>query len=165
MSDGVVLVVPPDAAAAGEDAVDIVVPGGATRSASVRHGLAAVPEGVEFVLVHDAARPVAVAAVWDRVVAALRDGADAVVPVVPVTDTLREVGGGAVDRARYTAVQTPQGFRREVLRAAHRDESEGTDDASLAEAAGATVTTVAWDARNIKITEPWHLAVAEILVR
>lgn len=164
-SDGIVLVVPPEHAADSEPLADVVVPGGATRSASVRAGLAGVPDDAEYILVHDAARPVPVPSVWQRVIHALDDGADVVVPVVPVTDTLREREGATVDRSRFVSVQTPQGFRASVLRAAHASGAEGTDDASLAEVTGATVMTVDGDARNVKITEPWQLAVAESLVR
>jgi 2-C-methyl-D-erythritol 4-phosphate cytidylyltransferase len=165
VSDGIALVVPADHAGDREPMADVVVAGGASRSESVRAGLAVVPAEAEFVLVHDAARPVPVTEVWKRVVDALRKGADVVVPVVPVTDTLRERAGTTVDRSRFVSVQTPQGFRTAVLRAAHASGAEGTDDASLAESAGATVLTVDGDARNIKITEPWQLAVAESLVR
>ena len=165
VSDGVVVVVPPDMASRAEAAADTVIAGGATRSASVRCGLGVVPVDATFVLVHDAARPVPLMPVWSRVVDALRRGADVAVPVVPITDTVREREGTTVDRDRLVAVQTPQGFRADVLRAAHASGAEGTDDASLAEATGALVTLVAGDARNIKITEPWHLALADILVR
>ena len=165
LSDGVVVVVPPDMADEDEPLADVVVSGGATRSASVRAGLDVVPPEATFVLVHDAARPVPLPAVWTRVLDALRAGADVVVPVVPVTDTLRELEGSTVDRDRLVAVQTPQGFRGDVLRDAHATRAEATDDASLAEQAGATVVVVAGDPTNIKITEPWHLAVADILVR
>jgi 2-C-methyl-D-erythritol 4-phosphate cytidylyltransferase len=144
---------------------DAVVAGGATRSESVRAGLSAVPGEAHYVLVHDAARPVPVPDVWRRVVHALEEGAEVVVPVVAVTDTLRERGGQTVDRANFVVVQTPQGFRASVLRAAHASNREGTDDASLAEATGAAVITVDGDPKNIKITEPWQLAVAESLVR
>ena len=165
LTDGVVVVVPPDMLDEREPLADAVVAGGATRSASVGAGLRAVPDRADFVLVHDAARPVPVVHVWQRVIDALHAGADAVVPVIAVTDTLREVDGGTVDRTRFSAVQTPQGFRTEVLRAAHQDRDDGTDDASLVESRGVTITTVDGDPANIKITEPWHLAVADILTR
>lgn len=152
--DGVVLVVPPDRVEDPEPDADRVVAGGASRSASVRAGLAAVPEDAELVLVHDAARPWAGDDLWRRVLDALRAGAgvDAVVPAVPVVDTLRAVGGGTVDRSRFVAVQTPQGFRAEALRRAHEGEPEGTDDASLVEATGGTVVVVDGDPANRKIT-------------
>jgi 2-C-methyl-D-erythritol 4-phosphate cytidylyltransferase len=164
MTAGVVAVVPSEVANRPEPLADVTVAGGATRSASVRAGLAAVPDVATHVLVHDAARPVPVTEVWQRVLFALADGAEAVVPVVAVTDTLRERDGGTVDRSRFMAVQTPQGFRVDVLRRAHDQETDATDDASLAEAAGAKVSTVDGDPRNLKITEPWHLAIAELLI-
>jgi 2-C-methyl-D-erythritol 4-phosphate cytidylyltransferase len=163
--DGVVLVVPPDAADAAEPSVSAVVAGGGTRSDSVRHGLAAVPADAEVVVVHDAARPVPVPAVWDRVLAAVAAGADAAVPAIPVNDTLREVGGGAVDRSRFVAVQTPQAFRARALRDAHASGAVATDDASLVETAGGRVVVVDGDPANIKITTPTDLALAELLCR
>lgn len=149
---GVVLVVPPDRAGDPEPGADIVVPGGATRSASVRAGLDALPDGVGHVLVHDAARPWASGELWRRVRDGLTMGFDAVVPAVPVVDTLREVGGATVDRRRFVAVQTPQGFPVAVLRRAHAGEPEGTDDASLVEAIGGKVLVVDGEPENRKIT-------------
>lgn len=157
------LVVPADRAADPEPLADVVVAGGATRSASVRAGLAAVPPDAERVLVHDAARPLAPARLWRAVVAALDEGAEAVVPVVPVVDTLREVGGGTVDRDRFVAVQTPQGFRADALRRAHDGEPEGTDDASLVERAGGTVVVVAGEPANRKLTTPADLVALRAL--
>lgn len=165
LTDHVVLVVPADRTSDNEPLADVVVAGGVTRSESVRAGLAALPDDVTHVLIHDAARPVPVTEVWRRVMGALEQGADAVVPVVPVTDTLREREGATVDRGRFVAVQTPQGFRVDVLRAAHANQGEGTDDASLAEAIGAKVVLVDGDPTNIKITDASHLAMAELLVR
>jgi 2-C-methyl-D-erythritol 4-phosphate cytidylyltransferase len=166
---GVVLVVPPDElgeeAGGGGAGADVVVAGGTTRSASVRAGLAALPGEADVVAVHDGARPVAVPAVWQAVLAAVAAGADAAVPVVPVTDTLREVGGATVDRARFVAVQTPQAFRAEVLRRGHGSGSDATDDASLVEAAGGRVVVVDGDPANVKITTPVDLALAELLCR
>jgi 2-C-methyl-D-erythritol 4-phosphate cytidylyltransferase len=115
------------------------------------------------VLVHDGARPLADTALFSRVIAAVRAGADAVVPVVPVVDTIRSLDGGAVDRSRLVAVQTPQGFRAEALRAAHRGGGEATDDATLVEAIGGKVVLVDGDRRNLKITEPDDLVVARAL--
>lgn len=162
-ADGIVLVVPADVAGDAEPEADLVVPGGESRSASVRAGLAAVPVDTDVIVVHDAARPVAVPEVWNRVLAAVAAGADAAVPGVPVGDTLREVGGGTVDRSRFVAVQTPQAFRAAALRAAHDGEPDGTDDASLVEAAGGRVVVVDGDPANIKITTPVDLALAELL--
>lgn len=153
-SDGVVVVVPAgDDATAGVGA-DVVVAGGATRAESVRRGLAAVPADAAVVLVHDAARPAATSALFQAVVDAVRAGAAAVVPGVDVADTLRHRDGGTVDRDQLVAVQTPQGFRAPVLRAAHAAGGEATDDAGLVEAAGGTVEVVPGEPANRKLTHP-----------
>lgn len=164
-SDGVVLVVPGDAASVPEPSADVVVAGGETRSASVRCGLAVVPAEADVIVVHDAARPVPAPAVWERVLEAVGDGADAAVPAVPLTDTVRQVGGVTVDREGLVAVQTPQAFKAARLRAAHAASPEGTDDASLVEAAGGRVVVVEGEASNIKITTPVDLMLAELLCR
>lgn len=144
----------------------ITVPGGLSRSASVRCGLAAVPDDAEVVLVHDAARPMATAALFQRVVDAVADGADAAVPAVPLTDSVRSSSGGAIDRSTLLAVQTPQGFAVECLRRAHASGGDATDDASLVEATGGTVVTVDGEPDNFKITKRSDLAAAAaILVR
>lgn len=165
VSDGVVVVVSGSHGEAdGVDGADSVVIGGATRSASVANGLAAVPTRADVILVHDAARPLASPSLFERVVAAVRAGADAAVPTVPVVDTIRAVDGGTVDRERLRAVQTPQGFRAAPLRGVHADGGEATDDASLVELAGGRVVLVEGERTNIKITEPTDLAVAAVLV-
>jgi 2-C-methyl-D-erythritol 4-phosphate cytidylyltransferase len=163
--DGVVVVVPPERAAEPASGADTVVGGGATRSSSVRAGLAAVPGDAEVIVVHDGARPLAGAELFARVVGAVRDGADAALPAVDVTDTLRHRSGGAVDRNELVAVQTPQAFRASVLRRAHAAEPEATDDASLVEAAGGKVVVVEGSPANLKITRPVDLAIAEALLR
>ena len=163
--DGVVVVVPADRTADAEPLADAVAAGGDTRSASVRAGLAAVPDDAEVVVVHDGARPLAGAALFATVVAAVRDGADAAVPGVPLADTLRWRSGGVADRDGLVAVQTPQAFRAAALRAAHAGGGEATDDASLVEAAGGKVVVVDGSAENLKITNPHDLAVAEALLR
>lgn len=152
--DGVVLVVHPDRAGDREPMADAVVAGGATRSASVRAGLAAVPAEADTVLVHDAARPHASSDLWRRVLAAVAGGADGAVPGVPIVDTLRELDGATVDRSRFVAVQTPQGFPAALLRRAHEGEPDGTDDASLVEAIGGKVLVVDGEPANRKITTP-----------
>lgn len=154
VSDGVVVVVPAADVDDPVEGADAVVAGGSTRAASVRAGLAAVPPDAAVVLVHDAARPAASPALFRAVVDAVRDGAAAVVPGVPVADTLRRRGGGTVDRDELVAVQTPQGFRAEVLRAAHAAGGEATDDAGLVEAAGAEVVVVPGEPANRKLTHP-----------
>ncbi|HEX2275480.1 MAG TPA: 2-C-methyl-D-erythritol 4-phosphate cytidylyltransferase [Acidimicrobiales bacterium] len=164
-ADGVVLVAPPGRLRAGDEPVDAVVPGGATRSASVRAGLVAVPEGAEIVVVHDAARPLASPALFAAVVAAVRDGADGAVPGLPLTDTVKRVQDGTVvatvDRSELVTVQTPQAFRASVLRQAHSGEGDATDDAALVEAIGGRVTVVAGDPANVKLTSFEDLADAE----
>jgi 2-C-methyl-D-erythritol 4-phosphate cytidylyltransferase len=159
-SDGVVVVLPSAddvdrwQAAYGEPAVV----GGETRSDSVRAGLTAVPASADIVCVHDAARPLASAELFARVVAAVRAGADGAIPAVAVTDTIKVVdGGGAVvdtpDRATLVAVQTPQAFRADVLRAAHAAGGADTDDAAAVERHGGRVVTVPGEAWNRKITD------------
>lgn len=146
-----------------------VVAGGAERSASVAAGLAALDPGCDVVLVHDAARCLTPVAVFDRVVAAVRDGHAGVVPGVPVVDTVKVVDADGLvtatpDRTSLRAVQTPQGFRREVLEAAHAGGADATDDAGLVEALGHRVLVVEGDVRAFKVTTALDLAHAERLV-
>src|SRR4029079_1286071 len=119
-----------------------VATGGATRSDSVRAGLACVPDDVDVVVVHDAARPLASRVLFARVIGAVRAGADAAVPGMPVTDTVKRVRDHhvveTVPRDDLVAVQTPQAFRRSVLQAAHASAGLDTDDAALVEAGGGT---------------------------
>lgn len=159
-----VAVLPADVAIAERSTEGVlVVAGGVSRSASVRAGMAVLPASATHVLIHDAARPLAEHALIQRVVDALA-GADAVVPVVPVTDTLRLSAGGSANRDEFVAVQTPQGFELTALRAAHADGSEATDDATLIDALGGRVVHVAGESSNIKITSPHDLVVAEALL-
>jgi 2-C-methyl-D-erythritol 4-phosphate cytidylyltransferase len=144
----------------------LVVAGGATRAESVRRMLAAVPADVAWVLVHDAARPYAPVAVAEAVLAALRGGERAVVPTLPVTDTVKRVDAAGYvvdtpDRYALRAVQTPQGFDRSVLDAAHASAAEATDDAALVEALGVRVLTIDGDVRATKITTPADLLAAQ----
>ena len=165
VADGVVVVVPPWRAADDEPLADAWVPGGSTRSESVRAGLDEVPDDAEVILVHDAARPLASPALFAAMVAAIRDGAAAAVPGVAVVDTLRRRDGGAVDREEVLAVQTPQAFASATLRAAHADGADATDDATLAERVGAAVVVVAGEPVNRKITDPGDLVAAESHLR
>jgi 2-C-methyl-D-erythritol 4-phosphate cytidylyltransferase len=171
--DSVVVVAPADAVAAVRadlGGVATVVAGGASRQRSVDLGLAALEADVELVLVHDAARPLVEASVISAVVARLRQGDPAVIPVLPVTDTVKRVDSSGrviatVDRAELRAVQTPQGFSRAVLTAAHRAAeqrslAEVTDDAGLLEALGVAVQTVAGAEICFKITTPYDLLLA-----
>lgn len=164
VADGVVLVVAPSDEDAVEPAVDVVVVGGATRSDSVRAGLAAVPADAGVVLVHDGARPLASHALFRSVVDAVLAGADAVVPAVAVVDTVTDLHGVPVDRDALRAVQTPQGFLGSSLRAVHAGRPEATDDASLVVAGGGRLRTVQGERWNLKITEPDDLVVAEAIL-
>lgn len=150
--------------ASGEPPRVVVTAGGATRSESVRAGIAEVPEGAEVIVVHDAARPLAGGALFTAVTSAVVSGADGAVPAVPVTDTIRHTGNGPLDRSRLRAVQTPQAFRADVLRRAHAAGGEATDDATLVEAAGGKVRLVDGEPDNLKITTPGDLHVAEALL-
>jgi 2-C-methyl-D-erythritol 4-phosphate cytidylyltransferase len=148
----------------------VVVPGGDERQDSVRLALAALDPGVDLVLVHDAARALTPVAVVEAVVAALRAGADAVVPVLPVSDTVKRVAGDrvlvTVDRSDLRVVQTPQGFRREVLAAAHAQAGPAaSDDAALVERLGRPVVTVPGSEEAFKVTRPFDLAMAEAVLR
>jgi 2-C-methyl-D-erythritol 4-phosphate cytidylyltransferase/2-C-methyl-D-erythritol 2,4-cyclodiphosphate synthase len=141
-----------------------VVAGGDTRQASVAAGLAVLGDQVEIVLVHDAARALTPGTMFDRVIAAV--GEAGVIPVLPVSDTIKRVEGsvvtGTVDRRDLVHVQTPQGFARASLVTAYaRASGEYTDDAALFQDAGGTVTVVEGDARAFKITTPWDLRRAE----
>jgi 2-C-methyl-D-erythritol 4-phosphate cytidylyltransferase len=149
----------------------VVVEGGATRTESVCHGVAAVPESAEVIVVHDAARPLASEALFNAVIAAVTTGgAGGAVPGLPLSDTIKVVDGSqrvtaTLDRAALVAVQTPQAFDAALLRRAHANGTEATDDAALVEALGATVRVVPGDARNLKITTPADLGTAEHLLR
>ncbi|MCP2369346.1 2-C-methyl-D-erythritol 4-phosphate cytidylyltransferase/2-C-methyl-D-erythritol 2,4-cyclodiphosphate synthase [Agromyces terreus] len=149
-----------------------VVPGAASRQESVAAGLDVLPRHVDTVLVHDAARPLAPAELFDEVVAAVRARGHGVVPGLPVVDTIKRVDSGrvveTVDRSQLAAVQTPQGFPRDALDEAYSGVAslaEFTDDAALAAAVGVTVDVVPGDARAFKITVPEDLRRAERIVR
>lgn len=182
----------PNGQCPGYDGVEVhVVAGSAdSRQASVLKGLEALvnlheTEGLEdtFVLVHDAARPLTPSAMTQRVVAALRDGAEAVIPALPVADTLKHVDTplgsaektsvvvGTPERSRVVAVQTPQGFDGPLLLGVHRsalsrgshEATAATDDAGLVEAAGRRVHVVRGDELALKVTTPLDLRIADIL--
>jgi 2-C-methyl-D-erythritol 4-phosphate cytidylyltransferase len=165
--DEVVVVLPPGHGWDGA-AVGAAVPGGDTRSASVRAGLAAIATDAEIVVVHDAARALATPELFELVIDTVRAGADGAVPAVPIPDTVKRVHGDrvveTVDREGLVVVQTPQAFRADRLRAAHADTPEATDDAALVEAAGGHVVVVAGDPRNVKVTTVADLGVVEALL-
>jgi 2-C-methyl-D-erythritol 4-phosphate cytidylyltransferase len=150
----------------------IVTKGGEQREDSVRRGLMVVPPGVQYVLIHDAARPLATPGLIRRVLESVkRHGA--VIPVVPVKDTLKLVSKEKVvktlDRSRIWAVQTPQGFKLQELKRAFlkvgSKASHLTDDAAVAEAAGLKVQVVEGDPHNFKVTTPEDLRHAKELIR
>jgi 2-C-methyl-D-erythritol 4-phosphate cytidylyltransferase len=144
------------------------VAGGATRAASVRAGLEAVPETADVILVHDAARPLASDDLFALVTGAVTGGADGAVPAIAVTDTVKRVDGrrvvGTLPRDDLVTVQTPQAFRGPVLRRAHAGLDDGTDDAALVEAAGGDVVVVAGEPTNVKVTGPADLALVRALL-
>jgi len=158
----------PRAAAASVDLV--VVAGGLTRQESVARGIAELPREIEVVLVHDAARPLAPSAVFDEVAAAVEARGRGIVPGLPVVDTVKRVDGEGhvletVDRSELAAMQTPQGFPREVLESAYAAAgADFTDDAALVAAAGVPVDVVPGDARAFKVTVPSDLHRAEQLL-
>lgn len=191
----VVVVAPPDGEApvrrlldefplAGDRTEVVVVTGGETRQESVRLGLQAVPEDVTTVLVHDAARPLVPVETVDAVIAAVREGARAVVPALPLADTVKQVEPrtgaaagepepvvGTPERALLRAVQTPQGFDRSTLVAAHERfahaalAGEGaTDCAGLVERLGVQVVVVRGHEEAFKVTRPLDLVLAEAVL-
>ena len=165
--DGVVVVIAADRAwtpPAGVRRAD----GGATRSDSVRAGLAVVPDDTDVIVVHDAARPLASRRLFDLVVQAVTDGADGAVPALAVTDTVKRVEGNrvveTVSRDGLVVVQTPQAFRADRLRTAHRSGRVDTDDAALVEAGGGVVVVVDGEARNLKLTVADDLDLVQALL-
>lgn len=144
------------------------IEGGARRQDSVARGIEVAPDA-DYYLVHDGARPLARAPLFTRVLDAARLHS-AVVPVVPVVDTVKRLDGHGrvletVDRSALAAVQTPQGFAGELLRRAHREvTADATDDASMVEALGEPVVTVAGDSANLKVTTPRDLVIARALL-
>ena len=177
---GLMIVTPPgvdfslrDALSAGAAGkVRAVATGGVTRQESVFNGLQNLPDGTTHVLIHDAARPCLSAALRDRVLDALGTH-DAVVPAVPVTDTLiRDVEArvdAILDRVHISGVQTPQAFRTDLIVRAHRTAREqglhSSDDGSLVLALAEHVATVAGERTNIKVTYRDDLAIAEAILK
>ncbi len=146
------------------------VAGGPSRGESVANAVACLPAGVDFVLVHDAARPLLTPSLIDRVLGGLASGADGVVPALAITDSVKRLAAdGSVaetlDRSTLRTVQTPQGFVVERLRAAIAAAGDAlgaaTDCASLVEASGGRVVCVEGDEANIKVTTRADLARAE----
>ncbi|WP_435216706.1 2-C-methyl-D-erythritol 4-phosphate cytidylyltransferase [Streptomyces sp. bgisy034] len=180
----VVVVAPPDGASEVKSMLDahalpertdfLVVPGGESRQESVRLGLDALPPDFDIVLVHDAARPLVPVDTVDAVIEAVRDGAPAVVPALPLADTVKEVEPtpgapepvvATLHRARLRAVQTPQGFDRVTLVRAHETVTDDvTDDASMVEQLGPAVVVVPGHEEAFKVTRPLDLVLAEAVL-
>jgi 2-C-methyl-D-erythritol 4-phosphate cytidylyltransferase / 2-C-methyl-D-erythritol 2,4-cyclodiphosphate synthase len=147
----------------------VVVTGGHTRQASVRAALAALPDDIDIVAVHDAARPFAPPDLFSAVIGAVAGGSAGAIPAIPVSDTVKRVQDGVVvstlDRRELVLAQTPQAFRLDALRAVHvhaiTDGVQVTDDATLLEMAGHTVRVIPGDPQNFKITTLMDLATAE----
>jgi 2-C-methyl-D-erythritol 4-phosphate cytidylyltransferase len=149
----------------GAGKVSACITGGGSRSESVRLALAEVPADAAVVLVHDAARPLLSAEVIERVLAPFAEGWDAVVPVVPIADTVKRVRADQVletlDREELAAAQTPQAFLADILRAAVESGAEASDCAALVEARGGRVKAVEGDPRLLKVTDPEDLKLVE----
>ena len=150
----------------------IVVSGGENRQESVARALLALPADIDVVLVHDAARPLVPSQLVAAVVSAVRAGHPAVVPGLPVADTIKSVDAAdnvqaTLDRSALRAIQTPQGFDRSVLQAAHAAadlDAPATDDAGLVEAGGITVHVVPGHEEAFKVTRPIDLVLAEAVL-
>ncbi len=153
------------------DAEVHIVAGGNARQDSIANALAVLPDDVQFVLVHDAARPLVPVEVTNRVLSELQNGAVAVIPVLPIADTIKRVDAQnnvieTVDRNQLRRVQTPQGFTRETLHHAYADPTVvATDDAGLMEVLGIPVLTVAGDELAMKVTTAHDLQIASALLR
>jgi 2-C-methyl-D-erythritol 4-phosphate cytidylyltransferase len=149
-----------------------VVAGGATRQESVARALITLPADVDVVLVHDAARPLVPVEMVTAVVASVREGNQCVIPCLQVTDTIKEVDASnvvtrTIDREQLRAVQTPQGFQRDLLQQAHAGadpDNALTDDAGLVEAMGIPVKVIHGHAEALKITKPFDITIAEAII-
>lgn len=141
------------------------IEGGATRSGSVRQGLKLIDSNnSEIVVVHDAVRPLASQQLFTQVIQAIKDGADAATPALPITDTINTTDGEVIDRTKLLSLQTPQAFRADILKELHASEPEATDDISLFIEANKKVAYIDGETQNLKITEPIDLEIAELLM-
>ena len=147
-----------------------IVSGGDTRQGSVARALIALPDDVDVVLVHDAARPLVPAELVSAVVAAVRGGHSAVVPGLAVVDTMKRINeaddvADTIDRSTLRAIQTPQGFTRTVLQQAHAlADDDATDDAGLVERLGLSVHVIPGHEEAFKVTRPFDILVAEAVL-
>jgi 2-C-methyl-D-erythritol 4-phosphate cytidylyltransferase len=172
VADGVVVVVPGGVEPAGLPPIDgklVVAPGGAHRAASVRSGLAAVPQSAEVIVVADAAHPLASPALFAAVVSAVRAGAGGALPGLPLSEVIARVDPdgtrvGGLPREGHVLVQMPHAFRASLLRAAHAAGEDGVEDSTMVAALGARVVVVPGDPLNLHVTTPQELGIARRLV-
>ena len=146
-----------------------VVTGGPTRTLSVKNALSEIDPEIDFVLVHDAARALASTQLATRIIDSLRAGEQAVIPGLPVADTIKRVDGNnyvtkTPNRSKLRAIQTPQGFTRNVLVKAHKSSDEASDDAALVEACGVDVKVIMGEERALKITTSKDLEIATSMI-
>lgn len=165
-ADGVVVVLPEGY---DWDGGGIRATGGATRAESVRSGLAAVPEDVQVIVVCDAAHPLATAALYDRVIAAVRAGADGAVPGLPLTDAVKavlpdDIVGNTTPAGGHVSAQMPMAFRAAALRQAHRRTFAAVEDSAMITADGGRVVIVPGEVTNVHVTTPAELRVAGALM-
>jgi len=148
--------------------VAAAVVGGRSRSASVRRALAALPADAGIIVVHDPAHPLVTAALMEAVIDAVRHGADAALPAVPLTEPLKQIEGTrvvrTVPRDGVMVVQSPHAFRAEVLRNAHASGAEAVEDTMLVEALAGNIVVVPGDPRNIHVTTREELAIVTRLL-
>lgn len=150
-----------------------IVTGGETRSASVRAGLAVANNNADVIVIHDAARPLASTRLFQNVIMTVCDGADAAIPAIPVTNTVKRIAHEAdrrvvvetLDRQSLVEVQTPQAFRADLLRRAHEHTEDATDDAALIEGIGGTVVVVEGEPENMKLTTQTDLTVLNAIAQ
>lgn len=170
--DGVVVVLPEGHTWSGKD---VRATGGSTRAESVRSGLAALPPDAEIVCITDAAHPLASAALYNRVVSAVRAGADAALPGLPLTDAVKKlvddpepgilgVAGPTTPAGGSVSAQMPMAFSLPVLRRAHAEIEDAVEDSGMVAAVGGRVVVVPGEPTNVHVTTPAELAVAEALL-
>jgi 2-C-methyl-D-erythritol 4-phosphate cytidylyltransferase len=164
--DGVALVLPPGWTWTGEP-VEAVTEGGDHQSESLRSGLAALPADTAIVVVADPAHPLATDELFRAVIEAVRTGADGAVPVIPILEVVQRARDGQVvetlPKDDLVLTQTPQAFRADVLRAVHADRPRPVENSGLLVERGHRVVTVSGDVRNVHVTTPGELAIAESL--
>lgn len=165
---GVVVVLPPGIDPPNLEGVNYFIEGGKTRAESVKRGIDLVPPDAEVILIHDAARPMASTKLFDLMVKAIQKGADAAIPGLAVSDTLKKIQGDKVQtvpREEFILSQTPQSFKAQVIRKAHESNTEATDDAALVEELGVKIDIVKGEPYNMKITYPHDLILLNSIVK